>query len=104
MAAAGELRERRASVSRVGRLAVDAAVEHDDRVDAQDRLTGSGRGRRERDRLAAGVLDGDRGGIAVGQLVDVGWARLERHAQLRQDRPPLGRAGCEQERQALRLC
>jgi hypothetical protein len=82
----------------VTRLAVDRAVERDQRVDRENRRfalrSSQARtfGRRYAFELAAGVLARDLDRIALGDLVRIGDDDLEGDAELLEDRPPLGRA------------
>jgi hypothetical protein len=78
-----------AGVRGVTRLAEDLAVERDIRVSTEYEVAG------DRQRLAAGVLEGDLTRIALGELVDVRRPDLEREPRLLQDRPPLRRGGSE---------
>ena len=87
MGAARQGGERPARLPGVGGLAVDAAVERDDGVDAQDGQAAAVGG----GDLAAGVLERDRLGVAVLELLDVRGPDVERDAELLEDRPPLGR-------------
>jgi len=73
-------------VGLVARLAVDAAVEGDERVHAEDRGAVHG------GRLPLRVLARHLGRIALGQLLDVGDDDVERDAELIEDRPALRRA------------
>jgi hypothetical protein len=84
--AAGENLEDLARMSDVARLAVDRAVEGDQRVDAEDQLALGGVA------LALRVLAGDLDRVALARLLDVRDDDLEGDAELLEDRPALGRA------------
>jgi hypothetical protein len=83
--APGEARDERARLGLVARFAEDVAVDRDQRVDSEREL------RRDRRRLAARVLLGDRDGVARGLLLDARRADDERDPDLREDRAPLRR-------------
>ena len=72
-------------VRRVARLAQHLAVEADVGVGAQHELAG------HRQCLAARVLERELARVALRELLHIGGRHLEGHAQLLQDRPPLGR-------------
>jgi hypothetical protein len=67
----------------VTRLAVDVAVEHDDRVDGEDRVA------LDRRALAGRVLAGERDRLAGLELLDAGDDDLEGDPELLEDRPAL---------------
>jgi hypothetical protein len=75
-----------------GGLAVDRAVQGDERVDAEDELAVDGR------RLAPRVLEGDLERVALGELLDARGPDLVLDAELRQDRRALRRARREDQR------
>jgi hypothetical protein len=87
--AAVEAADELAGVGGVARLAENVAVERHVGVGAEDEVPGDGDG------LAARVLEGDRAGVALGELLDVRRPDLELEARLGEDRAPLRRGGSE---------
>jgi len=85
VAAAGEAREQLAGMGGVARLAEHLTVEPDVGVGAEDQLALDG------ERLAAGVLQRERAGLARRLLLDARGPDVELQPQLLQDRPALGR-------------
>lgn len=90
MLAPGERRQGLSRVVLVARLAVDAAAERDEGVDAEDRPTSL----RDGGSLPVRVLERDVERRALADLLDVGRTSLEGDAELFEDRPALrGAAG-----------
>ena len=82
----GEPREQLAGVRGVARLAEHLAVERDVGVGAQDELAV-----RTASALRRAFSSASSRGSPLRELLDVRRADLEGHAELLQDRPPLGR-------------
>src|SRR5512132_2661483 len=94
MGAAGEPVQERGRLLRIARLPEDVAVERDVRVRAQHELAG----RLHRAGVAPRVLQRVRALAAPAPLPGAWDPHLERDARLLEDRPPLGRAGGEDQR------